>query len=153
MLQMSGAFLKAKSAPTDFIKPLIIYVKFKISCRKVCDLACWSTKQHKATALVYFSAGFLSPFTCLPIQIMVARFLFLLLLQYDFLSGASTSAQCLLNTPTNLPVETSYVGLTYPGQIWTANDQCKQIYGQNSSFCPVGLTLNSLIVKKITYFY
>ena len=57
-----------------------------------------------------------------------------------FFSGATTSAQCLLNTPTNLPVETSYVGLTYPGQIWTANDQCQQLYGKNASFCPVCLT-------------
>lgn len=56
------------------------------------------------------------------------------------LSGASVAGQCLLNTPANLSVETGYVSLKYPGQIWTANDQCQQIYGQNASFCPVCLT-------------
>jgi len=43
----------------------------------------------------------------------------------------------LANVPTTTPVEVSWVGNTFPGQIWTADDQCKMIYGSGASFCPV----------------
>ena len=52
-------------------------------------------------------------------------------------SGVSSTAQCLTTAPTNLPIETTYTNQTYPGQMWTPNDQCQQVYGSISTFCVV----------------
>ena len=58
------------------------------------------------------------------------------------ISGVLSTAQCLTTVPTDLPIETTYTNLTYPGQMWTPNDQCQQIYGSLSSFCLVCWFLN-----------
>jgi hypothetical protein len=63
------------------------------------------------------------------------------------ISGVLSTAQCLTTAPSNLPVETTYMSLKYPGQMWTLNDQCQQIYGNFSSFCQVCLILNFLNKK------
>ncbi|RNA12759.1 A disintegrin and metallo ase with thrombospondin motifs 3-like [Brachionus plicatilis] len=59
----------------------------------------------------------------------------------DQLNDVSSTASCLTNIPTSFPAELSLVSLTYPGLIWTANDQCKMQYGPQSSSCP--LLINS----------
>ena len=44
-------------------------------------------------------------------------------------------AQCLTNVPT-VDASVNLYGLE-PGQIWGADDQCKQIYGANSFYLRV----------------
>lgn len=52
--------------------------------------------------------------------------------------------------PTNVPIEATYPetqvnnpDLTYPGLIFTPNDQCQQIYGDGSTFCQVKIIYKS----------
>ncbi len=47
------------------------------------------------------------------------------------------SASCLANVPTTFPNETEFTQYADAGQIWSPDDQCKMIYGQNASFCRV----------------
>ena len=56
-------------------------------------------------------------------------------------NGALNSTyQCLSNSPTNMPNETVWAErIETPGIIWTADDQCKMLYGNQSSFCSVCL--------------
>ena len=45
----------------------------------------------------------------------------------------SNEAECLINVP---PVK-YYDSLVNPGRIWSADDQCKLVYGNNATFCKV----------------
>ena len=62
---------------------------------------------------------------------------FKLALLNNELNGASKMAQCLINVPAVSTAEESFVKDFLPGQIWTADDQCKMIYGPKASFCQV----------------
>ena len=44
---------------------------------------------------------------------------------------------CLKNIPSQIPIELTQTDYHYPGQIWNADDQCKLVYGVNSTFCRV----------------
>lgn len=47
-------------------------------------------------------------------------------------------AQCLTNVPNkNGTLAQSSSKLKFPGQSWTADDQCKMIYGSEASYCRV----------------
>ena len=52
-------------------------------------------------------------------------------MKWFFNNFLSVAATCLLNTPAS----TSFENVTKPGQWWTADDQCKMIYGSSASFC------------------
>lgn len=54
-------------------------------------------------------------------------------------TSVSAVASCLVNVPTS----TTFENVTNPGQSWTADDQCKQIYGSAASFCRVITYKNS----------
>jgi hypothetical protein len=48
-------------------------------------------------------------------------------------SNASTSGQCLVNLP--MDTITSYFNTSYlPGTLWSLDDQCKFLFGSNSSY-------------------
>jgi hypothetical protein len=57
----------------------------------------------------------------------------------DDKSSVSFKGSCLQNSPEQVPSEVSQTDYHYPGQIWTADDQCKLVYGQNSTFCRVSI--------------
>ena len=48
-------------------------------------------------------------------------------------SALRTGLECLANVPTQLPTETTLVRK----RIYSPTDQCKFIFGQNASYCPV----------------
>lgn len=55
-----------------------------------------------------------------------------------YVSKVSNIGECLLN----VPIDSNSIGnydfdKHLPGQIWTADDQCKMIYGPGASFCQV----------------
>jgi hypothetical protein len=58
-------------------------------------------------------------------------------------NGALNSvSECLSNSPTNMPNETVWAErIATPGLIWSADDQCKMLYGNQSSFCSVCLII------------
>jgi hypothetical protein len=63
-----------------------------------------------------------------------------IVLDVIFSSGPSRlSAECLTNTPTGLPVETSFVADSLPGETWSVMDQCKLWLGPNATVCPVNM--------------
>ena len=41
--------------------------------------------------------------------------------------------------PSDLPSEDSQTSSSYPGQVWSLDDQCKMRYGANASFCRVNM--------------
>jgi hypothetical protein len=45
----------------------------------------------------------------------------------------STKGKCLSNLPSDLPVENTFFNAFLPGQLWSANDQCKFISGYVNS--------------------
>lgn len=45
----------------------------------------------------------------------------------------SQASECLINVP---PIQ-YYDSLKNPGRLWSADDQCKLIYGNQASFCQV----------------
>ena len=49
-----------------------------------------------------------------------------------FDSGLSSNAQCLGNVPISLPIDTT----TLNKMVYTADEQCKFIFGPNATFCP-----------------
>jgi hypothetical protein len=54
-------------------------------------------------------------------------------------------AQCLTNVPNkNDTLAQSSSKLKFPGQSWTADDQCKMIYGSEASYCRVIIFFNSI---------
>ena len=53
-------------------------------------------------------------------------------------SNVAFKGICLKNVPKQIPTETTQTEYHYSGQIWTADDQCKLVYGMNASFCRVG---------------
>jgi hypothetical protein len=58
------------------------------------------------------------------------------------LTGLSSNAQCLANVPTDVPVEVSAFSNR---TLWTADEQCKFIFGPNATFCPVSRFFFQLI--------
>lgn len=52
------------------------------------------------------------------------------------LSAVGQNALCLTNVVGTQPTD-YLVANSLPGQSFTANDQCKMVYGSNSSFCQV----------------
>lgn len=50
-------------------------------------------------------------------------------------SNVAFKGICLKNVPEQIPTEATQTEYHYPGQIWTADDQCKLVYGLNASFC------------------
>ena len=60
---------------------------------------------------------------------------------YLTLSGLSSQAGCLANLPTTLEPENTWADAYDPGQLWSPDDQCKMMYGQNASFCQVQFVL------------
>jgi len=53
-------------------------------------------------------------------------------------ASISSQAQCLLNKPSQpLWYDANFDLTNLTGQIWSANDQCKMVYGSNASFCQV----------------
>ncbi len=54
----------------------------------------------------------------------------------------SNQAKCLMNVPQNLPNETEWTYQNnYAGQIYSPDDQCKMIFGNNATFCRVFIFL------------
>jgi hypothetical protein len=45
----------------------------------------------------------------------------------------STNAQCLSNVPFDLPAENTYFNAFLPGQLWSLDQQCKIVTGDNRS--------------------
>ncbi len=52
-------------------------------------------------------------------------------------SAVETTYACLTNVPSDLPIETTYVTGVKPGQLWSADDQCKMNFGSQATFCSV----------------
>ncbi len=50
-------------------------------------------------------------------------------------SAVETEYACLTNVPSDLPIETTYVTGVKPGQLWSADDQCKMNFGSQATFC------------------
>ncbi|CAF0922549.1 unnamed protein product, partial [Brachionus calyciflorus] len=59
------------------------------------------------------------------------------------LNGAKSNAQCLTNTPSSFPIESSLADISLPGLIWNANDQCRMQFGPQSSSVPTSVIPNS----------
>lgn len=55
----------------------------------------------------------------------------------------SKVSQCLVNVP---PIQ-YYDSLTSPGRLWSADDQCKLIYGNQASFCRVNNNIDKIIFQ------
>ena len=70
----------------------------------------------------------------------------------DDKSSISFKGSCLQNLPEQVPPEVTQTDYHYPGQIWTADDQCKLVYGQNSTFCRVGAILFGVKNKRNSFF-
>lgn len=58
---------------------------------------------------------------------------------FIIIRAVSSIGQCLTNIPASLPNEVIFSEQTNPGQIWTADDQCKMMYGASASFCTVNM--------------
>ncbi len=71
-------------------------------------------------------------------------------------SNVSSTGQCLLNSPSNLPVENNYFNKYLTGQLWDVEQQCKigmNFDSSSASECGVGLLKFSLKNIVISIFY
>ena len=50
-----------------------------------------------------------------------------------------TAFACLGNVPVNAETETAFFNASLPGQLYSADDQCRLIIGPNSTKCNVSL--------------
>jgi hypothetical protein len=56
---------------------------------------------------------------------------------FSLVSDVTSFGKCLLNMPVLIDSALNVTTFEYPGQVWSADSQCKMIYGNNASFCRV----------------